>query len=280
MKSVEELNKNSIKNKGNIIYIKPGEACFIREYPFRDETYRRSYGRLRIVCDENNANNICVRVLSTRYRFPFTYNYEELWEETDVTGIAEQTAEGQFSGVVNYTEIDVLVDNMEINNEYFMLTGYKRNENEVNNKTEYPKPISKKLGSGKNYFFGNYGVIYNVKFKNLKSHKLLIYPFGHNVANYADLLLNFNKNGDINSWKETTPIKRMNLDYEQYQIYNEIKKKTNNSYYGERYANKIIGEKVKNETSSVVQVISNNKWIDTKLIYNLKYDGFRFLLPG
>lgn len=208
-----------------VINLEPGEIKFIMnvELPY----YSRINGRIRMKCD---SENVFARVVSAKYE----EDIHTTWENsTDDVG---KSSKGQFCGIVDYTEIDVNIKNME-NGEYILIGNYDRRKkdninypdsyekNEVfysNQYNEYPSPIYRKE-DGKEYFFGNFGVVYNIKLENPESKVFKAYLFGHNVGEYSNIVLydnNWYTTGEIEKQNEFTSF---NSGFILSQSENEIK---------------------------------------------------------
>lgn len=205
--------KSDIEQAQTII-LKPNETKFLLnvELPF----FHRANGRIRIKCD---SNDIMARFVSS----PIGEEPEIIWKNSeDDIG---KCSKGQFCGIVDYTEIEVNVKDMEVG-EYVLLGNYDRRRstrkylkersfpriyNEKNifypeDYNEYPEPLYRKE-DGKKMFFGNFGVVYNIKFDKKSNSKFIVYPFGHNVAMYSDIVIykdNWFMTGEIEKKDDST----------------------------------------------------------------------------
>lgn len=178
--------------------------------------YRRMYGRMRIQCDD--YSHVCARVLL------LSTNEIEILKSNLWSILYEQpSGTRQFTGVVDYTQINVQVNNMA-KNEYFVLTDRSDKYNpELDEETSETKPIFKPDGKESpvpkyvkpkayQYFFGNFGIVYNVRLNYTipksaagydKGNKISTYPFGHNYAQHSTILIKTKTNG---KWKILGPI--------------------------------------------------------------------------
>lgn len=141
-------------------------------------------GILRIKCD---SSFVKARVVAVKSKFiNKNTDWNKIWEEGLCIEEGNSKKDGQFAGSINYSQISVKAK-MKVG-QFFSLAG-PRNQNSGN---EYPNPIDYKE-AGRNFLFGNYGVVYNIEIsvedKQKDKYYIEIYPFGHNTANNQDLIL-------------------------------------------------------------------------------------------